>query len=72
MEAMGISQPGLFSKACYFEGYTPKPPVHFEMFRVKARPKLKPKGRVLLSIDWFVQTYHKDSPHYPLIVNNAG
>jgi len=27
---------------------------------------------VLLSIDQFVQIYHNDSPHYPLIVNDAG
>jgi len=57
-----------FSKARDFEGYAPKPSMHFEIFPLKTGPNLKPKGRALLSMDRFVQTCHRDSPHYPLIV----
>jgi hypothetical protein len=36
----------------------PKPPVHFDIFRLRAGSNLETKIRLLLSIDGFVKTCH--------------
>jgi hypothetical protein len=67
-----LSSLGEFFKASDFGGQAPKSPVGHGVFRLNLAPSLKPKTRVILTRYQFTQASNQDSPHYPLIVNNAG